>query len=72
MTITDIYLEVDRFAAFLSGNGVGVSRGDFIAVFMTNSPEMVITLLALSKLGAIGALINTNLRGCLSDLLFMI
>lgn len=30
---------------------------------MTNSPEMVVTAYALSKLGAVGALINVNLRG---------
>ena len=30
---------------------------------MSNSPEMVMTILALQKLGAVAALINTNLRG---------
>ena len=30
---------------------------------MTNSPEMIITILALSKLGAVAALINSALRG---------
>lgn len=57
---TDI-LEIARFVAFISGNGL-LSR-EFIAVFMTNSPEMVITVLALSKLGAVTPLINTSLRG---------
>lgn len=51
----------DRFATQLHIKGVGV--GDFVAVYMTNSPEMVITLYALSKLGAVAAMINTNLRG---------
>jgi acyl-CoA synthetase (AMP-forming)/AMP-acid ligase II len=41
----------------------GVVANDFIGVFASNSPEMVITILALSKLGAVAALINTNLRG---------
>jgi acyl-CoA synthetase (AMP-forming)/AMP-acid ligase II len=50
-------------AAFLVRNGV--RKGDFIAVFTTNSPEMIITILALSKLSAVSALINTNLRGTL-------
>ncbi|KAG0647555.1 Solute carrier family 27 member 4 [Hyphodiscus hymeniophilus] len=59
-TYGELKNEVINFAAFLSINGV--SKGDFIAVFMTNSPEMVITILALSKLSAISALINTNLR----------
>lgn len=53
--------EINRLAAFLISEGV--SKGDFIAVFTTNSPEMVITILALSKLGAVAGLINTNLRG---------
>lgn len=30
---------------------------------MTNSPEMVVTIYALSKLGVVAALINVNLRG---------
>jgi acyl-CoA synthetase (AMP-forming)/AMP-acid ligase II len=37
--------------------------GDFVAVFTTNSPEMVVCIYALAKLGAIAPLINTNLRG---------
>lgn len=53
--------DVHRFAALLEGNGV--SKKDHIAVFMTNSPEMVVTVLALSKLGAVAALVNINLRG---------
>jgi len=40
-----------------------VKTGDFVAVFTTNSPEMVIILYALAKLGAVAAMINTNLRG---------
>jgi acyl-coenzyme A synthetase/AMP-(fatty) acid ligase len=60
--ITDIGdVVVNQLATFLTANGVACN--DYIAVFTTNSPEMVITILALSKLGAIAALINTNLRG---------
>ena len=40
----------------------GVKSGDFVAVFMTNSSEMVFALLALSKIGGIPALINNSLR----------
>jgi acyl-CoA synthetase (AMP-forming)/AMP-acid ligase II len=52
---------VDRFAALLHARDV--KNGDMIGVFTTNSPEMVVTLYALSKLGAVAAMINTNLRG---------
>ncbi|KAF2668444.1 bifunctional fatty acid transporter and acyl-CoA synthetase [Microthyrium microscopicum] len=40
----------------------GIRCGDFVAVFMTNSPEFVFTLLALAKIGAIPALLNVALR----------
>jgi len=39
-----------------------VQAGDFVAVFMTNSPEMVFTIYAITKLGAAPALINASLR----------
>ncbi|KAI9733769.1 MAG: hypothetical protein M1818_007183 [Claussenomyces sp. TS43310] len=52
--------DVDRFAAILQRKGV--KSGDCVAVFMTNSPEMVITIFSLSKLGAVSAFINVNLR----------
>ena len=58
---------VDRFAALLQTRDI--QSGDFVGVFMTNSPEMVITLYALSKLGAVAAMINTNLRGMLYTIL---
>ncbi|OGE53749.1 hypothetical protein PENARI_c007G11005 [Penicillium arizonense] len=51
---------VDRMAALLKTRGI--NPGDTVGVFTTNSPEMVITLYALSKLGAVSAMINTNLR----------
>jgi acyl-CoA synthetase (AMP-forming)/AMP-acid ligase II len=60
--------EITRLAAFLGGRKIGC--GDFVAVYTTNSPEMVITILALSQLGAVAALINTNLRGKLLLFLF--
>ncbi|KAJ5780295.1 hypothetical protein N7457_005455 [Penicillium paradoxum] len=50
----------DRMAALLKGRDV--KAGDTVAVFTSNSPEMVVTLYALSKLGAVSAMINTNLR----------
>ncbi|KAL4931261.1 putative bifunctional fatty acid transporter/acyl-CoA synthetase (FAT1) [Aspergillus undulatus] len=51
---------VDRLAALLHQREV--HEGDFVAVFTTNSPEMVAIIYALSKLGAVAALINVNLR----------
>lgn len=41
----------------------GLQCGDVVAVFMTNSPEMVVMSYACAKLGVVAALINTSLRG---------
>ena len=41
----------------------GINRGDTVSVLMENRVEFLATLLGLNKLGAVGALINTNLRG---------
>jgi fatty-acyl-CoA synthase len=41
----------------------GVRRGDIVALLMENRPEYLATWLGLSKLGAVSALINTNLAG---------
>lgn len=54
-------IDVVRLAAFLENEGI--KKGDAVAVFTTNSPEMVITYLALSKLSAVCGFININLRG---------
>ena len=55
---------VDRMAALLKSRDI--NPGDTVGVFTTNSPEMVVTVYALSKLGAVAAMINTNLRGLLT------
>ncbi|PWY84715.1 bifunctional fatty acid transporter and acyl-CoA synthetase [Aspergillus sclerotioniger CBS 115572] len=59
-TYTQLKDLVDRFAALLHTKDI--HPGDYVGVFTTNSPEMVVAIYALSKLGAIAALINTNLR----------
>jgi fatty-acyl-CoA synthase len=41
----------------------GIGHGDVVALFMENRPEYLISWLGLVKVGAITALINTNLRG---------
>ncbi len=41
----------------------GVRRGDAVALLMENRPDYVICWLGLLKVGAVAALINTNLRG---------
>ncbi len=52
---------VNRYAAVLAARGVG--RGDVLAVMLTNSPRMVLILLAAVKLGAIAGILNHHHRG---------
>ncbi|KIW25107.1 uncharacterized protein PV07_10772 [Cladophialophora immunda] len=53
--------QVDELALGLK-ESLGVKDGDIVAVFMTNSPEMVAIIYALTRLGAAPALINNALR----------
>jgi len=52
--------EVDALAEILLNQGV--KAGDYVAIMMTNTPEMVFTIYALAKLGAAPAMVNTALR----------
>ena len=52
---------VDGWAEWLRSAGVG--SGDVVAVMMSNRPEYLFCVMALSRLRAIGSLINTNLTG---------
>ena len=59
------WLELDRIAnryaqAFRK---LGVERGDVVTLLMDNRPEFVFATTGLSRLRAIGALINTNIGG---------
>lgn len=42
---------------------LGVRKGDAVAIFIENRPELLVCIAALTKIGAVGALINTSLRG---------
>ncbi|MGB3301113.1 long-chain-acyl-CoA synthetase [Gordonia sp. (in: high G+C Gram-positive bacteria)] len=51
----------NRWAAVLTERGV--QRGDAVAIMAHNSPECVIAMLAVVKLGAVAAMINYNQPG---------
>ena len=51
----------NRFADWARGAGVG--HGDVVALLMENRPDYMACWLGLAKVGAVGALINTNLSG---------
>lgn len=41
---------------------LGVKRGDVVSIVVENRPELLVLFIAVNKLGAIAAMINTNLR----------
>ena len=51
----------NRIADYLSS--IGIRKGDAIVVNIENRPELLATVVACAKIGAIGALINTSQRG---------
>eukprot|EP00004_Rigifila_ramosa_P013979 TRINITY_DN313_c0_g1_i1.p1 TRINITY_DN313_c0_g1~~TRINITY_DN313_c0_g1_i1.p1 ORF type:complete len:647 (+),score=170.85 TRINITY_DN313_c0_g1_i1:78-2018(+) len=59
------YRELDALANQVANWAIqkGIKKGDVVALVMENCPEYVAFWLGLSKMGAVTALINTNLRG---------
>ncbi|MPQ72135.1 AMP-binding protein, partial [Pseudomonas sp. MWU12-2323] len=47
----------NRIAAYLHDRGIG--KGDVLAIFIENRPELLVTVLAVAKLGGICAMLNT-------------
>ena len=56
----ELLKRVDAFAGFLHSKGI--KEDDRVALFLRNSPEYIVSLFALSKLGAIAVPINTFLK----------
>src|SRR5271156_365297 len=55
LTYGDLYLEVQKFANVLKG--LGVQKGDRVAVYMGMTPELAIALLACARIGAVHSVI---------------
>ncbi|NOY22896.1 MAG: ATP-dependent acyl-CoA ligase [Acidobacteria bacterium] len=61
LTYSDLHLTGNRLAAYLLGKGV--KKGDVVAVFMYNRPEVVSLFVAASTIGAIAVPIDPRSRG---------
>lgn len=57
----DVNDRANQYAAWFLGQGVG--PGDVVALVMDNRPDFLFIVMALSKIGGISSLINTNLSG---------
>jgi len=55
LTYWDLYREVNKFSNALKG--LGVKRGDRIAIYLPMIPELVISLLACARIGAVHTVI---------------
>ncbi|WP_448649458.1 long-chain-acyl-CoA synthetase [Pseudomonas corrugata] len=53
--------QANRIAHYWLAQGIG--KGDCIAIFLENRPQLLITLLAVAKIGAVSAMLNTSQTG---------
>ena len=60
LTFRELEGLVNTFANALAGLGIG--RGDRVALFMTNCPEYVISFFALARLGAVSSPMNPSYK----------
>ncbi len=51
---------VNRYAHYFIS--LGLKKGDIVEIFLTNRPELLIIFTAISKIGAINSMINTEIR----------
>ncbi|MDO7897629.1 long-chain-acyl-CoA synthetase [Pseudomonas citrulli] len=49
--------QANRIAHYLLAQGIG--KGDCVAIFIENRPQLLITVLAVAKIGAVSAMVNT-------------
>ncbi len=61
ITYNEFNQAANRVAHYLAGQGVG--KGSVVALLMANRPEFLIYQLAITKLGAAAALINSSQKG---------
>jgi citronellyl-CoA synthetase len=56
------YAQVNQWANRIAHHLIaqGIRKGDVVAVFIENRPELLVTILAVAKVGAISALLNTS------------
>jgi crotonobetaine/carnitine-CoA ligase len=59
------FAEADRRVSAVAGGlaGLGIGRAQLVPVLLPNCAELVVTWLALCRLGAVATLVNTALRG---------
>ena len=57
LSYADVNRQANRIAHYLQAQGVG--KGDVVALFIENRPELLLCVLAVAKLGGVCAMVNT-------------
>ncbi|HVL02008.1 MAG TPA: long-chain-acyl-CoA synthetase [Dongiaceae bacterium] len=57
-TYDEVNQWANRYAHYLTSQGL--KKGDVVAVFIENRPELLVTVLAVAKIGAVSAMLNTS------------
>ena len=60
-TYDEVNQWANRFAHYLISQGV--KKGDVVGVLIENRPELLVTVLAVAKIGAVSAMLNTSQTG---------
>ncbi|MCE1202583.1 MAG: acetate--CoA ligase [Bacteroidia bacterium] len=55
MTYGELFEQVNRFASVLSG--MGIKKGDRVAIYMPMVPELVVAMLACARIGAVHSVV---------------
>jgi fatty-acyl-CoA synthase len=61
LTYAEANATANRYAAVLAARGVG--HGDVVGIMLRNSPDAVLTMLAVVKCGAVAGMLNYHQRG---------
>jgi len=61
LTYTQLNAWVNRISHYLLSQGI--KKGDCVAIFMENRPELIACILACAKIGAVSAMLNTAQKG---------
>ncbi|WP_053149892.1 long-chain-acyl-CoA synthetase [Pseudomonas sp. Pf153] len=61
LSYTQVNEQANRMAHYFLAQGIG--KGDCVAVFLENRPQLLVTVLAVAKVGAVSAMVNTSQTG---------
>ncbi|PBJ17497.1 Long-chain-fatty-acid--CoA ligase FadD17 [Pseudomonas ogarae] len=61
LSYAQVNAQANRIVHYLLAQGIG--KGDCVAIFIENRPQLLISVLAMAKVGAVSAMLNTSQTG---------